>query len=65
MEARVINIKTINNDNLSVTVMCPYCNRSHTHGITNNTDWTIRASHCPQGSDYLIRMPICPIVPTR
>lgn len=64
MEARVISIKPNDKDNLLVTVMCPYCNRSHTHGVAKKTDWTTRAGHCPQGGEYLIVMSIPPIVPT-
>lgn len=44
---------------LVVTVACPLCGRTHTHGATDGpgVDPGHRAAHCGKGGGYLVQWP--------
>ena len=47
-----------NGQNSVVKVVCPYCGKKHTHGVTQLLD-TNRSAHCGKG-EYFIRFNLYP-----
>lgn len=60
----MIRVKPISVDNVHVVIICPFCNKKHTHGSCGGQGYAgSRVPHCEQSEDreyYIEKMEVDP-----